>query len=311
MVKVAERFVYKAFGFLITSGIPLPELSRMENKVDSIDIDIKIEDLSNLWSELSNSHNAPVINEKLVFFQVPNIATFLIQGGRSITVSPMGEYKEDVIRLYILGSCMGAILMQRRILPLHGSAVAIKGKAYAIIGDSGAGKSTLASAFLSRGFQLLTDDIIAVSLSKDNIPFVTPSYPQQKLWKESMAEFGMGINEYRPIYQRETKFAIPILTQFCSEPLPLAGAFELVKSENEKIEIVEIEKLARLRALLFHTFRNSIITNQGLMDWHFTNSTRIISQIDIYQLRRPTSGFTAYHLVDYILGSIKKEGIKC
>ena len=38
---------------------------------------------------------------------------------------------------------MGALLMQRKILPLHGSAIAIDGKAYAFVGDSGAGKSTL------------------------------------------------------------------------------------------------------------------------------------------------------------------------
>ena len=57
---------------------------------------------------------------------------------------------------------MGAILMQRKILPLHGSAIAIDGKAYAIVGDSGAGKSTLASAFLKRGYQLLSDDVITV-----------------------------------------------------------------------------------------------------------------------------------------------------
>ena len=54
--------------------------------------------------------------------------------------------------------------MQRKVLPLHGSAIAINGKAYAIIGDSGAGKSTLALAFLNRGYRLLTDDVIAVSL---------------------------------------------------------------------------------------------------------------------------------------------------
>ena len=63
---------------------------------------------------------------------------------------------------------MGAILMQRRLLPLHGSAIAINGKAYAIVGDSGAGKSTLASAFLNKGYQLISDDVIAVSLSQEN-----------------------------------------------------------------------------------------------------------------------------------------------
>ena len=78
----------------------------------------------------------------------------------------MKEADEDKIRLYILGTCMGALLMQRKILPLHGSAIAIDGKAYAFVGDSGAGKSTLASAFLSKGYKLLSDDVIAVSLSE-------------------------------------------------------------------------------------------------------------------------------------------------
>ena len=78
---------------------------------------------------------------------------------------------------------MGALLMQRKILPLHGSAIAIDGKAYALIGDSGAGKSTLASAFLNKGYQLLSDDVIAVSLlNKKYCQLFIPSYPQQKLW---------------------------------------------------------------------------------------------------------------------------------
>ena len=38
---------------------------------------------------------------------------------------------------YLLGTCMGTILMQRKILPLHGSAIEIEGKVYAIVGDSG------------------------------------------------------------------------------------------------------------------------------------------------------------------------------
>ena len=103
----------------------------------------------------------------------------------------MNGSNEDEIRLYILGTCMGAILLQRKILPLHGSAIAIDGKAYAIVGDSGAGKSTLASAFLKRGYQLLSDDVIPVTLNHANVPIVTPAYPQQKLWLESLNHFGM------------------------------------------------------------------------------------------------------------------------
>ena len=76
---------------------------------------------------------------------------------------------------------MGIILMQRKILPLHGSAVAIDGKAYAFIGESGAGKSTLAAAFMNKGYELMTDDIVAISFKHNEIPIVTPAYASKTL----------------------------------------------------------------------------------------------------------------------------------
>ena len=115
-----------------------------------------------------------------------------------------------ILRLYILGTCMGAILMQRKILPLHGSAVDIDGKVYAIVGDSGAGKSTLASALLKHGYQLVSDDVIAVSLTHENpIPFVTPSYPQQNLVGKPKY-FGMDSTNYHSTYVRENKYRVPV-----------------------------------------------------------------------------------------------------
>ncbi|MFD0829860.1 aldolase [Neobacillus sp. M.A.Huq-85] len=307
MEKVANEVIYRAFGFSLRSKIHFPELLVVDSYGDSIDIEIELRDLSNLWLELSNSKSRFVINESQVIFKVSDIAIFLIEDGRRITVSPLNEYKEDVIRLYLLGSCMGAILMQRGIYPLHGSAIAINGKAYGIIGDSGAGKSTLASAFLNKGYQLLTDDIIGVYFTKDNIPMVIPSYPQQKLWKESLMEFGIDNKGFRPIYQRETKFAIPIDGQFSTAPLPLAGLFELTLIENEEIEFKQIEGLYCLQTLLIHTYRNLLIQNLGLTDWHFTNSTKIINKVNMYKLHRPKNSFTANELVSIMLSQINKE----
>ncbi|MBO0958864.1 aldolase [Neobacillus sp. MM2021_6] len=307
MIEITTQVIYKAFGYMIKSEIPFPELPQMNNKKVSIDLEIKIKDLSKLWLELSNTQSAFVVNENLVMFQVPNIATFCIMEGKKIIVSPLNDYDEDIIRLYLLGTCMGAILLQRRVFPLHGSALAINGKAYAIIGESGAGKSTLASAFLSEGYQLLSDDVLAVSLSQEeSIPFVTPSYPQQKLWKESLSNFGMDANDYNSIFGRETKYSVPVSTNYFREPLPLAGVFELIKSKNTKIEIRRIEKMERFYILFSNTFRNFLIRDLGLMNWHFQTSANIVNKIDIYQLKRPVNGFSATELVSTILNAIEK-----
>ncbi|WP_459501937.1 aldolase [Bacillus sp. C1] len=307
MIHTVKKVVYKAFGLTLLSEIPLPELPLISNYENKVDIRIETADLSKLWEELSSPKSVFVVEEDLIMFQIPETATFCIQNGEKIIVSPMEGSDQDKIRLYILGTCMGALLMQRKILPLHGSAIAIDGKVYIFIGRSGAGKSTLASALLSKGYQLLSDDVIAVSFSEDNIPFVTPSYPQQKLWKESLDQFGMETTHYQPLFERETKYAVPVSSNFFNEPLPLAGVFELVKTENENVEIQRIEGLERLRTLLRHTYRNSLIPRLGLMEWHFMNSTNIVNKVEMFQLRRPISKFTAQDLVSTVLKSLKEE----
>ncbi|SEC07765.1 aldolase [Paenibacillus sp. GP183] len=311
MIEVEKKLGYKAFGLTILSEINLPELTKISHDMEGIDIEILIkEDITGTFFELSDNPNKFVVKENLVMFHLPKIATFSIRDGNTITVSPMKEADEDEIRLLILGTCMGALLMQRRIFPLHGSAVIIHGKAYAIIGESGAGKSTLASAFLNQGFQLLSDDVIAISLSEsDHIPMVTPSYPQQKLWQDSLDNFGMEKSQYRSIYGRENKYYIPVISKYFTDPVPLAGVFELMKTENQEIEIRRIEKLERFHTLFCHTYRNLFIPHLGLTDWHFNISASIVRQIDLFQLRRPVSSFSAPQLVSVILETLNMEGI--
>ena len=243
-----------------------------------------------------------------MMYKFGEVAIFAVQDGKRISVSPLKEFDEDTAGIIILGTCMGAILMQRKVLPLHGSAIAINGKAYAIVGDSGAGKSTLALAFLNRGFRLLTDDVIAVSL-KDQIPYVTPSYPQQKLWRESLDSFGIKTDGFKSLLGRENKFCVPVSSNYITDPLPLAGIIELVKTETKDISIRPIENLKRFYTFYYHTYRNFFIHKSGLMDWHFQTSAEILNQIEMYQLQRPILGFSAPLLVSKLLTTINKGAV--
>ncbi|MBT2699473.1 aldolase [Bacillus sp. ISL-40] len=308
MITTLNTLMYKGFGLNILSEIYLPELPRISESIHKVEIVIEIDDLSKQWSEIDTiAQKRFVVKENKVMFEVPNTAIFSIQEGKKISVSPMVGVEEDKIRLYILGTCMGAILIQRKLLPLHGSAVAINGKAYAFVGDSGAGKSTLAAALIKEGYQLLSDDVIPVYLSKDNIPYVEPSYPHQKLWQESLNEFGISSSGYRPLFDRETKYAIPVHSDYSSESLPLAGVYELVKTESNHVEIRRIEGLGRFQTIYQHTYRNFLIPRLEMQEWHFKESAKILNRIEMYQLMRPHSGFTAHSLVSLVLSTIKEE----
>ncbi|MBP1967048.1 aldolase [Paenibacillus aceris] len=309
MRSATEKMMYQAFGFIVTSEFELPELTQISGTDDVPDIVIEVHDLSNLWNRLEVKNGVFTANEQRVIFRVPHVAIFCIQEGKKIIISPAIGSDIDEIRLYVLGSCMGALLLQRKILPLHGSAVAIDGKAYAIVGESGAGKSTLASAFLQRGYQLLSDDVVAIYLSpNDQTPYVIPSFPQQKMWQESLEHFGLDTTHYRPLFQRETKFSIPVLSNFCSTPLPLAGVFELFKSEKHEVEVHRVSKLESLYVLYSHTFRNVLVHSLDLQAWHFETTVKIGAQIEIFRLQRPVSEFTVPNLVSFILTTINKDG---
>lgn len=308
MLGLEQQTSYKAFGLTIASDLEFPELTQIIQQTNNQDIEIRIEDKTKLYAELYDKPNTYIVRDHLVMFYIPNVALFAVQEGKSITIIPMEDADKNEIRLYILGTCMGAILMQRKVLPLHGSVVAIEGKAYAIIGQSGAGKSTLASAFIKQGYQLLTDDVIAITFVQDgSVPYVTSSYPQQKLWQESLTSFGMESSQYNSIFGRETKYNVPILSDYYADSLPLAGMFELVKSDKEDVDIRPIEKLERFHTLFEHTFRNFFIPQLGLTDWHFQTSANIVKMIEMYQLCRPATGFTAPLLVSTILQTINRE----
>lgn len=302
MVSTVQQTVYRAFGLRLASEIPLQELPQEADPNNGADVEIKREILSEDWNAREGNDDFYAFRADEVMLHIPDTAIFRIRGGNRIGVHSMAGADEHVIRLYLLGTCMGALLIQRKTLPLHGSAVVVNGKAYAFVGDSGAGKSTLAAAFVSLGYPLLSDDVIPVSFTPDRAPIVLPAYPQQKLWLESIERLGMDANRYLPIYQ--SKYAIPVPSRFCAEPVPLAGVFELAGTDKDEAEVQPLQGLVRLPTLQYHTFRNFMIPTWGLAQWHFSVSAAIAGQIEMYRLCRPDVGFTAHDLAALILQTV-------
>lgn len=298
---------YIAFGLKIKSNIKFQEL--FENMISN-DHDT---DAADVMIVKTNSHEQPLLTknwlfeEKRVLFKIENIAIFAIEEGNKITVYPLDDYNERIVKLYILGTCVGVLLFQRNILPLHGSAIAIDGKAYLFIGEQGAGKSTLAATFIKNGYQLISDDVIPISINDELVPMVLPAYPQQKLWDDALSNIGKNPADFQSIYGREKKYCVPVVDKFCYDPMPLGGIFELRKTDKEQLTIDSINGLQCLNILSMHTYRNQLLNKMGLINWHFRCITQLVNNISVSQIKRPEGIFTAELIKSEVISTIFKE----
>lgn len=297
---------YKAFGLRIASELSIPEWSA-DDDGRAPDIGITCTDLSG-WKHRLQGRKV-LLQGNTLLLHLEGTAVFAVEGGNRIWVSPEQHADEEKLRLCVTSTCMTALLLQRGILPLHGSAVLIEDRAYAFIGQSGAGKSTLAAALVQKGSPLLSDDIVAVSLSGGS-PVVVPSYPQQLLRTDSLQRLGLGeLAECERSMQRE-KCVIAAESFFRRTPVPLHGVFELMQAEIQQPELELKQGLASLCTLMQHTFRPYLIPAYGLKQWHFSAATELSGHISVYKLVRPIQGFTAKELAARVIETVRKDVIR-
>ena len=146
MISAVQQTYIQAFGLRISSEIPLPELplsvpcGRTRRARTS---SLRRAFRTDYGDELKRAGSNFARIDNRFLFLIPETAFYCIEDGRKITVSPLAGADPEKVRVYLLGTCMGALLMIRNTLPLHGSAVEIDGKAYAFLGDREPGNRRL------------------------------------------------------------------------------------------------------------------------------------------------------------------------
>jgi len=84
----------------------------------------------------------------------------------------------------VVGPLITALLQARRILALHGTALARDGRALLLMGAQGAGKSSTAGALLEQGYHLLADDLAAPRLDQEGA-WLHAGALHLKLWPDT------------------------------------------------------------------------------------------------------------------------------
>jgi hypothetical protein len=194
-------------------------------------------------------HHEVTPDGDLLAFQ--SIGRFLIRDPATIEVDVEPEFDVRLLGLPLLGPVMACRFHRSGSLVLHGSAVAIGGKAHVFLGDKGSGKSTTAAALVAAGFPLITDDVVALEQLADGRVVVPPGYPAMKLDKDMMAAFPAGSCQViKPDDGRYTggKSRVRLSALACAEAVPLGPVHCLRRGSANAIE--ELPTAHALHALI-------------------------------------------------------------
>jgi len=297
-------FSYHAFGLNIDSHFELPALPLATSDASA---DVRIHTGSVSTEGLDNPNKATPFYqsaENTLWLNVPDIARFLVTNGNSIVVDAAPDADEQSIRLYLLGSCMGAILHQRGILAIHGNAVRFGDQCVVFAGHSGAGKSTLAAAFHQRGHEILADDVCAI----DAEGRVAPSLPQLKLWQDEARKLEIDTDELNRIRLQVEKFAFP-LDKPAMEHLPVAAIYILNSHNRDEFEIETIKGMQKFNPLKNNTYRMGYLDGLGLKAEHLGLCSKLAGRIHLSRIPRPNHGFKLDELIELITNDLSEKGI--
>jgi len=241
---------YAAFGLIVESDIDLPELAVSEGCADVRVILGKTPDHLNAAAEKTPWYE---VASGAFLLKVTGVANYYVECGNLITVEPrIGAPAED-LKVFLFDTVFAALLQQRGFLALHGSVVAVDGKALVLLGASSVGKTTIALALHDRGFPLLADEVCAVGM-RDGKAAVFPGLPQLNVWEDTLLAAGKNVSGYRPIRQGLGKYAFRVEDRFCEEAVGL-NTIVLLKGHNREVfEAETIRGGAKFESLLANAF---------------------------------------------------------
>lgn len=235
---------------------------------------------------------------------VAGTARYLVSDGKEIIVDPLPSADPDAVRLFLLGSCVGALLHQRHALPLHASSITTPTGAVVFAGPSGGGKSTLAAAFSRRGFPILADDVSVIDAS--GAPQVMPGTISLKLWCDALLALGLPDGNLRRVRAGLKKYFLPIPDGMSAKAVRLHSIYILQIANVARATVSPVSGLAKIRAFTANTFRKNFIDPMGLAESYFEQVGRVAALARMKCVVRPRDGFRIDDLVDLLIDDFDK-----
>lgn len=189
--------------------------------------------------------------------RIENVGSFYACHGNRIEYSPVEKADGAAIELYMNGSVYGAILHQRRILPLHGSSFVYNGNGIIFCGDSGAGKSSLTTSFCMNGADFLTDDVTPI-IKKNGKPHIWPKSGKVKLWDDTLHQLNRDKSRLTKIRPEDEKYYLPLKPQHLSSN-SLDHILILQVSDESDVSFETVQKVEAFSYLHQEIYRREFL----------------------------------------------------
>ncbi len=225
------------------------------------------------------------LSDNAFCLNIPDIANFQVKDGLQIAYQPHGSVSMQDLRLFLMGSCMGALLQQRGLIVLHGNAITWNHKTCTIyVGEQGAGKSTTSAYAYQQGASLVADDICAIYLDENQKAYVYPGLPQLKLWQASCDLLNISTKNLARVREQFDKFIFPIPPhRFASAPCELEAIIEVNQALKAPEAVFGLQKLLKLQT---HTYRYHFLARMGLEHAYLTELMQLANRVKFSSMPR-------------------------
>lgn len=260
------RYHYRVYGLILESQIPFPDLPETsESHADVLilkgSVSEHLENPRDTGYKYEASRNQVLINTY-------SVAKILVSDGKTMIVEPRKGALDIEIRLLLFGWGMGALLHQRKFLPLHAGVISTGDECVVFCAQSGTGKSTLLSAFLKKGYQLIDDNIAAIRMNNGSA-FVWPGYPEIKLMNDALTHLKDEPFPVRgQVLRRSLKFAVNVSSQFYDSPSPVKKIY-VIKRDDSILKVNQLKGGTLFHSLAENTFCLQYAKGMGIVAENF------------------------------------------
>ena len=289
---------YTIYGLQLSSALECPELR--PGQTSAPDVTVRYGPVS-ADPNPSGRVIARTDGPDAYLLDIPGVARFRIASGCEIVIDRQPQAEDAAVRLFLLGSAFGALLHQRGITPVHGSAVGVNGGAIIFCGPQGHGKSTLAGAFAARGHPLHSDDVCALTLDGEGV-WLHPAFPRLNLLPDAAQRLAVDVSHSADVQPYTGKHLVPV-SHFATQPTRLLAVYELHPAPVERISLRPLSGFEQLTSLMGNTYRVQFANEMGYAARHFVALEQIARHIRVVRVERPDDAY----LLDELLAAISED----